>query len=60
MLHQMHVELAEAGKKAEERRLNRKPFVYKEIDFPYISGGKLREKKTTGGKNINFFVILLK
>lgn len=46
MLHQMHVELVETKKKAEERRLTRKPFVFKEIDFPNILGEKVKDKKT--------------
>lgn len=49
MLHQMHVELVETKKKAEERRLNRKPFVFKEIDFPNILGEKVRDKKNGTG-----------
>lgn len=53
MLHQMHVELAETKKKVEERRLTRKPFVYKEIDFPNISGEKIKDKRTLAGSAIS-------
>lgn len=49
MLHQMHVELVETKKRAEERRLTRKPFVYKEIDFPNISGEKVKDRKSVAG-----------
>ncbi|XP_074037897.1 PAN2-PAN3 deadenylation complex catalytic subunit PAN2 isoform X1 [Leptinotarsa decemlineata] len=44
VLHQMHVELCETKKKLEEKKVNRKPFVYKEIDFPIISDN-MREKR---------------
>ncbi|KRT85961.1 Peptidase [Oryctes borbonicus] len=36
ILHQMHVELLETKKKKEEGKTTRKPFVYKETDFPSI------------------------
>lgn len=49
MLHQMHVEFVETKKKTEERRMNRKPFVFKEIDFPNILGEKVKEKKMNTG-----------
>ncbi|KAJ8980961.1 hypothetical protein NQ317_013413 [Molorchus minor] len=45
MLHQMHVELVETWKKSEERKATKKPFVYKETDFPSISGDKSKDKK---------------
>lgn len=52
----MHVELVETKKKAEERRLNRKPFVFKEIDFPNILGEKVKDKKSVAGNhNVNTF-----
>lgn len=54
MLHQMHVELIETKKKAEERRLTRKPFVFKEIDFPNILGEKVKDKKTVAGNDTEF------
>ncbi|XP_056642212.1 PAN2-PAN3 deadenylation complex catalytic subunit PAN2 isoform X1 [Diorhabda sublineata] len=46
ILHQMHVELIETKKKNEDRKVSRKPFIYKETDFPSISGEKIKEKKT--------------
>lgn len=49
MLHQMHVELMETKKRCDERRANKKPFIYKEIDFPSISGDRSREKRITAG-----------
>lgn len=53
MLHQMHVELVETKKKAEERRLTRKPFVFKEIDFPNILGEKVKDKKTVQESDVD-------
>lgn len=47
MLHQMHVELMETKKRYEEKRA--KPFIYKEIDFPSISGDRNRERKIAAG-----------
>ncbi|KAJ8929829.1 hypothetical protein NQ314_017427 [Rhamnusium bicolor] len=47
MLHQMHVELIETKKKVEERKANKKPFIYKETDFPSISGDRNKEKKAS-------------
>ncbi|XP_017771009.1 PREDICTED: PAB-dependent poly(A)-specific ribonuclease subunit PAN2 isoform X1 [Nicrophorus vespilloides] len=44
ILHQMHVEILEIKKKREEGKINRKPFVYKETDFPAILGGSDRKK----------------
>ncbi|XP_022916224.1 PAN2-PAN3 deadenylation complex catalytic subunit PAN2 isoform X2 [Onthophagus taurus] len=44
ILHQMHVELLETKKKKEEGRLIRKPFVYKETDFPSILGSSDRKR----------------
>lgn len=52
MLHQMHVELVETKKKAEERRLTRKTFIFKEIDFPNILGEKVKDKKTIAGNKV--------
>ncbi|XP_044758606.1 PAN2-PAN3 deadenylation complex catalytic subunit PAN2 [Coccinella septempunctata] len=46
MLHQMHVELIENKKKKEERKATRKPFVYRETDFPKISNER---KRSNGG-----------
>lgn len=46
MLHQMHVELIENKKKKEERKIARKPFVYRETDFPKISNER---KRSNGG-----------
>ncbi|CAH1116888.1 unnamed protein product [Phaedon cochleariae] len=48
ILHQMHVELSENKKKNEERKINRKPFVYKEVDFPSISYERNKEKRLSG------------
>nr|CAI5826926.1 unnamed protein product [Callosobruchus analis] len=45
MLHQIHVELIETKKKDEEKKASRKPFVFKETDFPSISSDK--------GKKVN-------
>ncbi|KAF5293684.1 hypothetical protein FQA39_LY03169 [Lamprigera yunnana] len=45
ILHQMHVELLETKKRKEEMKTNRKPFIYKETDFPTILGGE--RKRTT-------------
>ncbi|XP_072385804.1 PAN2-PAN3 deadenylation complex catalytic subunit PAN2 [Diabrotica undecimpunctata] len=45
ILHQMHVELTETRKKNDERKAARKLFIYKETDFPSISGEKVKEKK---------------
>lgn len=36
MLHQMHVEIVETKKRKEDLKINKKPFVYKETDFPAI------------------------
>lgn len=52
MLHQMHVELIENKKRKEERKVTRKPFVYRETDFPKISN----ERKRSNGKKFFFFV----
>lgn len=46
----MHVELAETKKKAKERRIIRKPFVYKETDFPNITNQKIKDKKLVAGE----------
>ncbi|KAL3273425.1 hypothetical protein HHI36_014869 [Cryptolaemus montrouzieri] len=48
ILHQMHVELVETKKKKDERKSLRKPFVYKETDFPKISNER---KRSTAGIN---------
>lgn len=45
----MHVELIETKKKAEERKLSRKTFIFKEIDFPNILGEKVRDKRAVAG-----------
>ncbi|KAJ8946329.1 hypothetical protein NQ318_004219 [Aromia moschata] len=52
MLHQMHVELVETRKKVEERMASKKPFVYKETDFPSISSDRSKEKKTSADVDI--------
>lgn len=49
----MHVELVET-KKREDRKISRKPFLYKEIDFPTISSEKSKERKHSNGI---FFII---
>ncbi|XP_031353190.1 PAN2-PAN3 deadenylation complex catalytic subunit PAN2 isoform X3 [Photinus pyralis] len=46
ILHQMHVELLETKKRKEENKTNKKPFIYKETDFPTIMGSQ--GKRTTG------------
>lgn len=56
MLHQMHVELVETKKRYEERRANKKPFIYKEIDFPSISGDRNRERKTAPGNTFSHLI----
>lgn len=38
----MHVELVEIKKRNDERKVTKKPFVYKEIDFPSISSERKR------------------
>lgn len=43
----MHVELSETKNK-EDRKANRKLFIYKETDFPSISGEKFKEKRAAG------------
>ncbi|KAK9883523.1 hypothetical protein WA026_001699 [Henosepilachna vigintioctopunctata] len=48
ILHQMHVELIETKKRKEEKKAARKPFVYKETDFPKISDER---KRSTAGIN---------
>ncbi|XP_018561215.1 PAN2-PAN3 deadenylation complex catalytic subunit PAN2 [Anoplophora glabripennis] len=50
MLHQMHVELVETKKRHDERRANKKPFIYKEIDFPSISGDRSRERRVASDR----------
>lgn len=50
ILHQMHVELLEIKKKKEEVKPNRKPFVYKETDFPSILG---HERKRTPAPDVS-------
>lgn len=49
ILHQIHVELVETRKKKEEKQNHKKPFIYKDSDFPKISGNE--RKKSTGTMN---------
>lgn len=51
----MHVELLETKKRKEENTSARKPFIYKETDFPTILGG---ERKKTTGKACLLHIIL--
>lgn len=44
MLHQMHVEIVETKKRKEDPKISKKPFVYKETDFPTIVNSE--RKKT--------------
>lgn len=52
----MHVELLEIKKKKEEGKPNRKPFVYKETDFPSILG---HERKRPPPGNAFFLIPLI-
>ncbi|CAG9861289.1 unnamed protein product [Phyllotreta striolata] len=51
ILHQMHVELSETKKK-EDRKVNKRLFIYKETDFPSISGELYKDKKASGDVEI--------
>lgn len=44
----MHVELLETKKKKEEGKTTRKPFVYKETDFPSILCSSERKRPMPG------------
>lgn len=43
MLHQMHVEVVETKKRKEELKINKKPFIYKDSDFPSIVNSERRK-----------------
>lgn len=53
ILHQVHVELLETKKRKEELQINKKPFVYKETDFPAIVNNERKKSPTfNSGKSI--------
>ncbi|CAH0563719.1 unnamed protein product [Brassicogethes aeneus] len=49
MLHQMHVELVENKRRLEEKKQSKKPFIYKETDFPSIS----TDRKKSNASEVN-------
>lgn len=57
MLHQMHVEIVETKKRKDDLKINKKPFVYKETDFPTILSSERKKTSphvTSGRKTFRF------
>lgn len=54
----MHVEIVETKKRKEDLKINKKPFIYKETDFPTIVNSE-RKKNTshvTSGLTLPFSI----
>lgn len=58
MLHQMHVEIVETKKRKEDLKISKKPFVYKETDFPTILSSERKKPNShlTSGGNLNVLI----
>lgn len=57
MLHQMHVEIVETKKRKDDFKINKKPFVYKETDFPTIINSERKKTAShyaSGDKNDSY------